>query len=170
MEKNKKRSKNKTIRNRMKSQVIKPSSINQIKEFNLSIFLAGSIEMGVAENWQLKVEEHLSDSGVTIFNPRRDGWDSSWEQKATDEKFKSQVDWELDRLEEADIIFMYLSPQTKSPISLLELGMYVRSGKMVVCCPGQFWRNGNVDILCGRYGAPMFESIDDALKHLVNKI
>ena len=117
-----------------------------------SVFLAGSIEMGQAENWQTKVEASLADCEVVIFNPRRDDWDSSWKQSIDDPQFREQVEWELDALERADVIVMYFDPGSKSPISLLELGLFARSGKMVVCCPQGFWRKGNVDIVCAKYG------------------
>ena len=42
-----------------------------------NIFLAGSIEMGTAENWQERLVRELASEDVTIFNPRRDDWDSS---------------------------------------------------------------------------------------------
>ena len=49
---------------------------------------------------------------------------------------------------------MYLDPATKSPVSLLELGLHARSGKLIVCCPEGFWRKGNVDIVCQHHGVP----------------
>ena len=58
-----------------------------------SIFLAGSIEMGKAIDWQTKIQDIMKDENVTIFNPRRDDWDSSWEQKMENEKFREQVEW-----------------------------------------------------------------------------
>ena len=36
------------------------------------IFLAGSIEMGLAEKWQDRVVKALADESCTILNPRRD--------------------------------------------------------------------------------------------------
>jgi len=36
------------------------------------VFLAGSIEMGKAENWQEKIERELKDTDLVILNPRRD--------------------------------------------------------------------------------------------------
>lgn len=119
------------------------------------VFLAGSIEMGKAENWQKELVEGLSgheNEPYIILNPRRDDWDSSWEQKITNDNFREQVRWELTALDEADIIVMYFDPNTMSPISLLELGLYATSGKMIVYCPEGFWRKGNVDIVCHKYG------------------
>ena len=124
-----------------------------------SVFLAGSIEMGKAVDWQAQVKEILKDSDWTILNPRRDDWDSSWVQSIENKQFAEQVRWELDAQDDADKIFMYFAPETKSPISLLELGLYADSGKMVVVCPEGFWRKGNVEMVCARYGIPLYEDI-----------
>jgi hypothetical protein len=118
-----------------------------------SIFLAGSIEMGRAEPWQSGVAHALRDLDVVILNPRRDDWDASWKQTIDDPQFRAQVEWELSAQELATLILMYFAPTTKSPITLLELGLFAGSSKLVVCCPDGYWRKGNVDIVCARYGA-----------------
>lgn len=150
-------------------QIIKPNSKFQDVENKCSVFLAGSIEMGVAEDWQKRIEKHFHPFDVTLFNPRRDDWDSSWTQEQSNPQFNHQVNWEMNSLERADIIFMYFSPETKSPISLLELGLHTRDN-IIVCCPKEFWRKGNVDIVCTRYNIPLFENIDDAIGALTTKI
>lgn len=131
-----------------------------------SVFLAGSIEMGVAENWQKKSEDFLFAAGYNVFNPRREEWDSSWEQKFENPQFYQQVNWELDALEKADIIIMYFAPETKSPISLLEMGIHINSGKLRVVCPTGFWRRGNVEITCNRYNVPFYNDLETLLKDL----
>lgn len=152
-------------------QVIKPNSQNQVSEHRTSVFLAGSIEMGLAEDWQVRIERELEQYDVTVFNPRRDDWDSSWTQEQSNPQFNAQVNWEMNRLEECDIMFMYFSPQTKSPISLLELGAYGSGRKdVVVCCPDGFWRKGNVDIFCTRHDIPLFNNLEDAVGALRTKI
>ena len=98
-----------------------------------------------------------------IFNPRRDDWDSSWTQSIENPQFNQQVSWEMTALDIAQVIFMYFAPETKSPISLLELGMYASSGKMIVCCPMEFWRRGNVEMACARFGVPLYSDLRDAL-------
>lgn len=133
----------------------------------LTIFLAGSIEMGAAENWQEVIPNQFQDREDIVFlNPRRDDWDSSWEQTEANPQFNEQVNWEMDMLDNCDIIFMYFSPGTKSPISLAELGLYAASGKMIVCCPDEFWRKGNVDVICSRYNVPIYSSLDAAIGRL----
>ena len=82
-----------------------------------TIFLAGSIEMGKAEDWQSKMVESLSEFNCQVFNPRR-------VLPPTDtQDIKIQINWELDHLQLADIVFMQLCAFTISPISLLELGV-----------------------------------------------
>lgn len=132
-----------------------------------SIFLAGSIEMGRAEAWQDHLTEALSDTAAILLNPRRLAWDSTWAQSIDNPPFREQVEWELEAQERASWIAMYFSPQTKSPITLLELGLFARSGKLLVCCPEGFWRRGNVEVVCARYGVPTVpsrEALIDALR------
>lgn len=135
-----------------------------------NVFLAGSIEMGSAEEWQKEIENQLDDINVHIYNPRRDDWDSSWEQKITNKQFTEQVDWELRALDHCDIIFMYLSPDTMSPISLMELGMHLKSGKLMVCCPDGFKRKGNVEIVCAKYDIPTYDTLEKAIAGLKLKL
>ena len=131
---------------------------NKIVGNNL-LFLSGSI----SERWQDKVVRLLKDTNWTILNPRRDDWDSSWVQSIDNAKFKEQVEWELEGMEKARDILMYFDPSTQSPITLLELGLFARSKKLVVVCPEGFWRKGNVDVVCRAYGILHFKTIEDAL-------
>jgi len=129
-----------------------------------SVFLAGSIEMGKAELWQETFTERLSDLSVTVFNPRRNDWNKEWKQDIAFPKFREQVDWEMDYLEEADVIALYFQPGTMSPISLLELGLHASSGKVIVCCPEGYWRLGNVQVVCSRFEIPIVDSMDELIK------
>lgn len=150
-------------------KVIKPDSEDQeALRFSSTIFLAGSIEMGAAIDWQNqfltkleqvqdKIHKFKPDLEITVYNPRRINWDSSWEQSINNRQFTHQVVWELEKLERCDAIFMLLDENTKSPISLLELGLFARESgtrKLIVFCGEKFWRRGNVEITCERYGIP----------------
>ena len=128
-----------------------------------TLFLAGSIEMGRASNWQQEVEASFAHSPITILNPRRDDWDASWEQSPTNASFRGQVDWELEAQERADLIAMYFAPTTRAPITLLELGLAAHSGRLVVCCPDGFWRRGNVQIVCERHGVPLVADLAELI-------
>lgn len=121
---------------------------------NHMIFLAGSIEMDKAEKWQDRIIEKLKDiPDLTILNPRRENWDSSWKQDIHNIQFRGQVDWELNGIESADTILFYFDPNTMSPVTMMELGIVSKlppERNVIVCCPEGFWRKGNVDILCSR--------------------
>ncbi|KIW02477.1 uncharacterized protein PV09_06282 [Verruconis gallopava] len=142
-----------------------------------SVFLAGSIEMGKAVDWQTELTSALAHMPVTILNPRRVDWDQGWEQDISNKEFKEQVDWEMDHLNKADVIALYFQPGTYSPISLLELGMHAadssidgKGKKLVVCCPEGFWRRGNVQIVCHRYGIELVETREELIEKVKEKL
>lgn len=130
----------------------------------VDIFLAGSIEMGKAINWQTTIGETLESLECVgqIYNPRRDDWDSTWIQSINDAQFNNQVNWELNHIEQSDIVFIHFEPETMSPITLAELGYVL--GRLqrfdensshliptiIVSCPDNFWRKGNVEIMVDR--------------------
>ena len=148
------------------ANIIKPpQSLYDIPEKQFCLFLAGSIEQNKASNWQKIVEDEFKNYNITIFNPRRDQWDPNWKQSANNPKFVEQVEWELNALEYATAIFMFFEPGTKSPITLLELGLFAKR-KIVVCCPDGFWRKGNVDIVCNRYNIPTFPTIVESINQI----
>jgi hypothetical protein len=141
----------------------------------VSIFLAGSIEMGEATEWQKKVIEmldsKLSDEfkeKIQILNPRRADWDSNWKQDYENPQFFQQVVWELKGLENCTCAIVYFDPGTKSPISLLELGAF--RDKCIVVCPEGFWRKGNVDIFCEHFDIPQYKTLEEAIEYIIEKI
>lgn len=132
-----------------------------------SVFLAGSIDQGRAAPWQQTVADALAACAVTILNPRRDDWDASWEQRMDHPQFVAQVTWELDAQERADLIAMYFAPDSYAPITLLELGLFAASGRLLVCCPPGYWRKGNVDLICARYGIAQAPTLAELCGSLV---
>lgn len=177
-------------------QIIKPDGSPFYSRPSPSIFLAGSIEMGKAEDWQTEVSKALEKYEGTIYNPRRDDWDSSWVQSIKNKKFASQVHWELNAIRDADMVAMYLQPGTLSPISLLELGLVaekysrleilkpvhsreVPEGDLLttyppqlvaVCCPDEFWRKGNVDIVCYRNNIKVVTTIKQMISQIKKRL
>lgn len=147
-----------------------PQNITERNRKKQSVFLAGSIEMGKAIDWQTDMSKFFTDRYYTVFNPRRSDWDSSWKQEFQNPQFYQQVNWELDALEKADIILLYLVPETMSPISLLELGLHANDKKLHVVCPEGFWRKGNVDIVCNRFNIPIYNSLEDFKNEFSNKL
>src|SRR5262245_40828148 len=135
--------------------IIKPPAPCDFPADVASVFLAGSIDMGAAEDWQSSMAARLGDMDIVVLNPRRDDWDASWRQSVDDPQFRAQVEWELDGLDRASVIALWFAPESRAPISLLELGLTARSGKVVVGCPDGFWRKGNVEVVCNRFGIPL---------------
>ncbi len=76
-----------------------------------TVFLAGSIEQGTAEDWQhtlfeafLEYEKKEEMPRVVFMNPRRATWQPEWPQDASFPPFREQVEWELKALEVADVM------------------------------------------------------------------
>jgi hypothetical protein len=149
----------------MKRVYTSPEDIDERDKSVPSIFLAGSIESGYAVNWQLDFIEKTikEESNFIIFNPRRVEWSMS-------ANLEFQIKWELEALEQADHIIMYFCPDTLSMISLMEFGLYARSGKMKVICPNSYSRSTNVRITAKRYNVPLFESLDEYIFEFMKKI
>jgi hypothetical protein len=137
-----------------------------------AVFLAGSIEMGKAVDWQTKVTEALTAIPCLVLNPRRSDWDSSWKQEIGNAQFNEQVSWELKGMEDAKVVAVYFDPATKSPITLMELGIWAgrQPAKLVVCCPEGFWRKGNVDIVCNRYHVQQVGTVEELISAIKAKL
>lgn len=113
--------------------------------------------MGHAEHWQDRVIETFHDLNVVFLNPRRAHFDETIPQRADNKEFRTQVEWELEGLQHANLIIMYFDRDSQSPISFLELGLFAQSHKMMVFCPEGFWRKGNIDVECEHFSIPHFQ-------------
>lgn len=144
---------------------------NTVPKGHYTIFLAGSIEMGKARDWQAEIIQKLNTLDCAVLNPRRRDWDSSLVQSSDNPRFTEQVAWEMNGLEECDIAVFNFEPGTMSPISLMELGWMSGLGKKcVVCCPDGFWRKGNVDLLCARNNIRQVASLDALINEAVANV
>jgi hypothetical protein len=132
---------------------------------NQSIFLAGTIDDGKSEDWQSKLIEEFSEYNITILNPRRNNWGD-----LSDNELRKQITWELDHLEKADIIFMYIIGTSKSPISLLEMGIHIKDSKLIVVCEPEFYRYDNVRITCEYYNAEIYDSLGEGIDALLSQL
>jgi hypothetical protein len=141
------------------ARILKPPAPLLLDRSTASVFLAGSIDMGAAEDWQAQVVHALQDLDIVVLNPRREEWDASWVQSISNPRFREQVEWELSGLEQASLVAMYFAPRTKAPVTLLELGLCARGGRLVACCPEGYWRQGNVEVVCQRYGVPLLPTL-----------
>ncbi len=135
-----------------------------------SVFLAGSIEMGKAEDWQKEIINSLKDENIVFLNPRRKDWDSSWKQDKSDKNFREQVTWELTALEFADYIALYIDPNTQARVTLIEFGLHARNKKLIVCCPEGFDRKGNIDITCELYNILQVDTLEELIEQIRKKV
>jgi molybdopterin-guanine dinucleotide biosynthesis protein A len=65
---------------------------------------------------------------------------------------------------------MYFAPQTQAPITLLELGLFANSQRLIVCCPDGFWRKGNIEVVCARYHIPLTNSLNELLEQARHRL
>jgi hypothetical protein len=149
--------------------MIEVKAPNLVDVSSLMLFIAGTIDNGNSHNWQKDLISRLQlPDFVTAINPRRDDWDSSWAQDYSDPKFKQQVDWELDYICMSDIVFFFIGKDSKSPISLMELGIASAArNRVIVFCEDGFYRKGNVDALCARFDLTTVKSWDEAVDSIL---
>ena len=125
-------------------QVIYPDST--------TIFLAGTIDNGDSFNWQEELIELCKDLDIVFFNPRRKNWNGEMPSN----QLEYQIKWEQEHLDRANYIVMCLLDNSKSQISLLELGLYAQSGKLLVFCNKAFYRYDNIRLTCHKYDIPLY--------------
>lgn len=155
------------------SKVLHPPtqlSSAQFKPYLKKIFLAGSIDMDKAQNWQERAEEFFADEKVLLFNPRRKHWDQEIQQSIRDPNFREQVLWEIQHLKAADEILMNFDPAGLSPISLLEMGHFSERSPLTVVCPKAFWRFGVVKVFAERYGMDFTDTLSKAFYELKRRV
>lgn len=123
-----------------------------------TVFLGGTIDNGDSPNWQQELTDFYKDkdNGLILANPRRGDWDKD----ATEETLREQIKWELDMMESADLIIFNILPSSKSPITLMEIGLHVRRTdcRVVVFCAKDYYRYMNVKEVCDRYKVELVES------------
>ena len=141
---------------------------------NISIFLSGSITDVGGITWQNYFASQLQGLPITVLDPLRPDWDSTWKEDISDPRFHEQVNWELEMLEKADLRVVYFAPSDTAvaPISLLEFGLFARESgdRVFVICPAGYKKRGNVQIVCGKYGIPFKENLDEAVSAVKERI
>ena len=151
---------------------------NELMMFNTNVFLAGTIDMGNSIDWQQYVIDKLSSTDVNpkltfnIFNPRRSNFNDF-----SDEEISYQINWELDKFGGMDynmdyILFNFASG-SKSPISLLELGMClsgIHVSNVIVVCPKDYEKYLNVSLTCSRFGVKLLDTLDEGIAQLIELV
>ena len=109
--------------NEMEIFEVNPITNNQNKDYQLSIFLAGTIDMGSSRDWQqefiqqlIKASQNVKEQtgSIAVFNPRRP---PEYGPSNPNFDLREQIRWELEHLEKANTIIMYIIGSSKSPVS-----------------------------------------------------
>jgi hypothetical protein len=115
--------------------------------------------MGNSVDWQAEFIKHIDSDAVKIYNPRR----RQGEAPKTDEELDFQIKWELQQIRKSDAVFMNFLPVSKSPITLLEIGLclMMEDKMMVVVCPHEYSRAANVRATVQAFGRPNLRLSDN---------
>lgn len=133
------------------------------------LFLAGTTPVKHDEDsqqvvdWRTLVCKAVCDLPVTIFDPLRPDWDSSWVEDMDCPNFHQQVDWELSMQEQSSLIAFFFDTGRDGHISLMELGLCAGRGSQqqaIVGCPPGYVKRGNVQVVCARYGIHLVDSAE----------
>lgn len=145
----------------------------------IKIFLAGSIEMGIAKEWQKQLENDLTaldiDTDLIVFNPRRDDFDPHAKYSADNPYMGEQIEWELEHILMSDIVVFFFASETMSPITLYELGLisqdvYLHRKKAVVFCEEGYLKKANVDVNTQYFDIPTVTNWPSFLNKIVDLI
>ncbi|CAF3511095.1 unnamed protein product [Fusarium graminearum] len=135
-----------------------------------SVFLAGTTTSTGNPDWRQVVTGALANYPITILNPNRPDWDSTWREDFSDNRWVEQVSWELDMQEAADIIVFMLHEVTEAPISLMELGLAVRTKSVIVCAHPNYRKRGNVDAVCRMFGVKLLSTQEELVDCLIETL
>lgn len=145
--------------------VEKPPSIDFPKQ-GTTVFLGGGISG--CPMWQDELIEKIkrrmsfTEKRIHVFNPR---WDYAWTAY-------QQIEWEFNKLREADIIVMWFASGGQNRIVFYELGMWINSTgrKAVIGCDPLFDRKEDVVIQTklARPDLTIYTSLDDVSREVYN--
>ena len=142
----------------------------------VKIFLAGSIELG-ENGWRNKAVDHISrtwfeheqnNESITVYDPQRN---EDW----SDDLENEQMTWDTSMISMADYIVLHLTGSSVSPISLLEVGLFIDSPKLFLSIDDSYVRSNIVKLYYSRFAqkniySSWVDSIDYiSMKHLTKK-
>jgi len=141
--------------------------LDNIFDDRMSVFLGGGMT-----DWRAKTIEYLKDTEVTVVDPTWVDWDSSWTATMSNAHFRERVEWELEAQEICDMKVFCFEESTKAPVSMLELGLSTLfdatdwAKTTLVYCDEGFWKKGNIDIVCWKFGMQSVGSLEELMEEL----
>jgi hypothetical protein len=120
----------------------------------IKIFLAGSIDQPEQNNWRDQAINHIehswfnspeNNSSITVYSPRRaEEWSFELENE--------QAAWDTSMLAMVDYVVLHLTGETISPVSLLELGIFLTHPKLHLSIDDSYTRKHVVELYYTYYG------------------
>jgi hypothetical protein len=102
-----------------------------------------------------------SSKNTIFFDPTREDHD-----ELGNKEMVCHIQWELEALEIVDMIILNFLPEAKSPISLVELGLYMKSNKLIVVCPKEFYQYHYVSTICAKYNTPIYHNLQEIFEYV----
>lgn len=135
--------------------IMAPNRVDKLTKY--AVFLAGRTS---GSDWRKLLAELLTSTPITLLNPSRSDWDSTWVENNTDSRWAEQISWELDMQDAADSVAFFFDQASDAPISLLEFGLAARTGKALVCVSYDYSKRGNIEAVCAKYKIPLFSTLE----------
>lgn len=142
----------------------------------ISVFLAGTIDLGNSRDWQSEIVKALEPYECKVYNPRKGEWDSHIAVNGlpVDKKLEQQIQWEQYFLFNTTFVAMWLEPNSKSVVSMMELGQLIMARKpydLIVGTTPEFYRYGNVATTLKEHNHYLpFNNFEDFKNGLVHRI
>lgn len=76
--------------------------------------------------------------------------------------------WELNALEQVDVIVVFFEKVNIGAVSLMELGLSMQFTEIAVGCEPEFWAEKLIKDVTGFYDVPLFSSLSDLCEHIAN--
>jgi len=126
------------------------------------IYLSGSM---IGVDWQSRFIKQLEPYSFDVFNPRYPSCHIA-------NNPKDVFEWELDHMSIANVIAFYFDPFAEhvSNTSLIALGMYAKTDKVIVCCPEDFPRKDDIDALCVYENVAQVDSLDTLINTTITRL
>lgn len=153
--------------------IYSPEKLN-LSDNKITIFLGGSIELGKVRDWQSDLiqwlKSHELAEYLTVLNPRRMAWNSSWPiDDPNHAELRQQIEWELKAQDRVHLPVYLFAANTLSPITLLELGLYAAKNP-VLCVEDGYLRAANVIVTAEHFGWRYNTNWDDFIRELDMRI
>lgn len=139
------------------------SNISQLPQDKECIFLAGSMVGSMVGSMAARLDVNWRQTVADNFQEKYHLLDPTNHNRLEDLEIREHIKWELKGMEKSDYIIMNFLPNSLSPISMVELGMYIATNKLIVVCPKEFYKWRYIDTLCKEHNTPIFNELEELL-------